>query len=295
MIEAGLGGRYDATNVIPLARAGADERRPRAHALARADRSATSRARSSPSCATGATLVVGRRPAPRRARRGRAVAAPSRARGSSSADRRPRPPRCRRRAAIQRRNFALARAAAEAYLGHARTTPRSRPRRSACVVPGRLAGRWTDAAAHAARRRPQPGRDGRARRGAAASLVPGRRAARGRPSRSSTTRTRRACSPPCCRSARRVVFTRERQPARALARHARVAGRAARAGPSPYEIVPEPHRALARARELAGRGRRGRSPPARSTSSPTSPPAGGRRARDAVRPRSAERALASCR
>ena len=37
VVEAGLGGRWDATNVIDAAIVGADERRPRAHALARAD------------------------------------------------------------------------------------------------------------------------------------------------------------------------------------------------------------------------------------------------------------------
>ena len=37
VVEAGLGGRWDATNVIPSRGAGADERRPRAHALARPD------------------------------------------------------------------------------------------------------------------------------------------------------------------------------------------------------------------------------------------------------------------
>ena len=38
VVEAGLGGRYDATSVIRVRRAGADEREPRAHALARPDR-----------------------------------------------------------------------------------------------------------------------------------------------------------------------------------------------------------------------------------------------------------------
>ena len=59
VIEAGLGGRFDATNVIPskvqvLTRVG-----PRAHALARPDARRTSPRRSSPWCATTATLVVG--------------------------------------------------------------------------------------------------------------------------------------------------------------------------------------------------------------------------------------------
>ena len=59
VVEAGLGGRYDATSVIDSTRAGADQRGARAHALARADASATSPRRSWPSCGRGGTLVTG--------------------------------------------------------------------------------------------------------------------------------------------------------------------------------------------------------------------------------------------
>ena len=59
MIEAGLGGRYDATNVLDAAGRRAHQRRARAHALARRRPSPTSRARSSPWCRPGATLVLG--------------------------------------------------------------------------------------------------------------------------------------------------------------------------------------------------------------------------------------------
>ena len=82
-IEAGLGGRYDATNVIPSRGAGADQRRPRAHALAGADGRRHRARRSSTSCGRAATLVVGRRPASRRAGAGASARAPSAARGWS--------------------------------------------------------------------------------------------------------------------------------------------------------------------------------------------------------------------
>ena len=59
VIEAGLGGRYDATNVIPSKVQVLTAVEPRAHALARADASPTSQRRSSPSSATTATLVTG--------------------------------------------------------------------------------------------------------------------------------------------------------------------------------------------------------------------------------------------
>ena len=82
VIEAGLGGRYDATNVIPSEVAGAHQRRAGAHALAGADDRATSPRRSWRSCGEGSTLVIGpdldpdalalARSAPRRSARRRA-------------------------------------------------------------------------------------------------------------------------------------------------------------------------------------------------------------------------------
>ena len=138
MIEAGLGGRYDATNVIALEGPGADERRPRAHALARPDACATSRARSSPSCATARTLVIGadlQPEAQEEARAGRR--APWRARSCTA----PADPGVAVAApgAFQRRNFALARAAAEALPAASWIDgARARRRGGACSVPGRL-------------------------------------------------------------------------------------------------------------------------------------------------------------
>ncbi len=108
VVEAGLGGRYDATNVLDAARLRAHERRPRAHALARADcdrhsggeacRGAT---RARRSC-SGAALQ------PEVLERARARAA------EQECDARPRlgaasPSRSRVQGAFQERNFALAR------------------------------------------------------------------------------------------------------------------------------------------------------------------------------------------
>ena len=59
VVEAGLGGRWDATNVLDAPVVVLTNVGPRAHALARARRSPTSRGRSSPSCGLGATLVLG--------------------------------------------------------------------------------------------------------------------------------------------------------------------------------------------------------------------------------------------
>ena len=59
MIEAGLGGRYDATNVIPSRGAGAHERRPGAHALAGPDDPRHRGGEARGACAPGSTLVIG--------------------------------------------------------------------------------------------------------------------------------------------------------------------------------------------------------------------------------------------
>ena len=126
MIEAGLGGRFDATNVIPSKVQVLTSRGARAHALARADGSPTSPRRSWPWCATTATLVVGELdPASRGG---------GRARGAPSAT----PRWCRAPADVgvplrapggfQRRNFALAAAAAEAFLGRALDAETRSPR-----------------------------------------------------------------------------------------------------------------------------------------------------------------------
>ena len=98
---------------------GADQRRPRAHALAGADGHATSPRRSSRSSAAEAALVLGAELDGAGARRGRAGG-----RRARRADRAPAPAaraaaELLARGAFQRRNFALARAAAEAYLRHA--------------------------------------------------------------------------------------------------------------------------------------------------------------------------------
>ncbi len=114
-IEAGLGGRYDATSVVQAQGDRADERRPRAHPLARPDRSPTSPRRSWPSCGPGRRSCWARSSSPRRWPWRERIAAEREARIV-----RPRPigpeVRLRSRGAFQRRNLALARTAAEAYL-----------------------------------------------------------------------------------------------------------------------------------------------------------------------------------
>ena len=57
----------------------------------------------------------------------------------------------------------------------------------------------------------------------------------------------------CCRASIDVVFTRSREPARAVAGHADEPGREARPA-APAETVADPRAALERARELAGPG-----------------------------------------
>ena len=281
VVEAGLGGRWDATNVIDAAGRGADERRPRAHALARAD-DRRHRAREARRRRARRDARARRRPAPRRRRRGaarrrtagrddRARAGRAAAPASSSSRAAPssgatspspaRPPRrCLGRAGRRRRARGRG---VDARAGPLRGARRRRPRRVVVLdgahnaggiaalagsLPEFLAGRPLVAVVVGARRQ---GRRRDARRAAAA--VRGRR------------------------------LHREREPARAAARDARVAGRPGRAAAPASRVEADPHRALALARELAGPDGVVLSRRARSTSSPTSrAPAGARPRVDAV-------------
>ncbi len=139
VIEAGLGGRYDATNVIPskvqvLTSVGLEHTRwlgPTITAIAREKLDVVR---------PGGTLVLGARMHPDALAVAEQVAADRGRRGlpcRPEAD----PPRCRVGAlgTFQRRNFALARAAAEAFLGQLPTRPPSRLAAAADVrVPGRM-------------------------------------------------------------------------------------------------------------------------------------------------------------
>ena len=137
VIEAGLGGRYDATNVIPSKVAGADQRRPRAHPLAGADdhrhrrREARRRAAGGDGGARRRDLhpeaIAVARTGGGRARgdaHHRAAPSPGVAIGALGA--------------FQRRNFALARAAAQAYLGELDEDALTAAAAAAVRVPGRL-------------------------------------------------------------------------------------------------------------------------------------------------------------
>ena len=169
---------------------------------------------------------------------------------------------------IQRRNFALARAAAEAFLGAL----------DAAAVAAAAAARSCPGACRSSIASPltlldgahNPERHGRAGRVAARPFAAGRR--RGRGLSILDDKDAAAMLRGSCRTVRRVVFHAQRQPAGALAGDARVAGRPARRPPGDRSASPAA--ALARARELAGAdGPCWR--PARSTSSPTcSRPAG---------------------
>ena len=177
VVEAGLGGRYDATNVLGAGSSCS----PTSGSSTRAGsarRSPTSRARSSRSCRPDATLVLGD-DAPE-------VVALAEATGATIV-------RARRRSrstcpATSARTSPPRAAAASAILGRPRDDlPRrglSRPRAPAGRRPR---------PADDPRRRPQPARDRRARRVRA-------RRARWPSCRSSTTRTRRRCCARCCRA-----------------------------------------------------------------------------------------------
>ena len=109
MVEAGLGGRHDATNVLGGAGRGAHQRRPRAHALARPDdhrhraREARRRGARRRRSWSGELRPRGRGRGRRRSTRASSRADP--AAGVAA------------HAASSARNFAVARAAAEALLG----------------------------------------------------------------------------------------------------------------------------------------------------------------------------------
>ena len=116
-IEAGLGGRLDATNTIPsrvtvLTSIGLD------HTEWLGETEARDRRRE----AGGAARPLDPGRSGGLERRGRGAGRADRGRARGAADPRARGPRrgasaCARRARFQRRNFALARAAAEAFLG----------------------------------------------------------------------------------------------------------------------------------------------------------------------------------
>ena len=243
----------------PLAGAGPDERRPRAHALARPDdrrhRGGEARHR-----APGRDARRRRRPAPRRHDAVPSACAPSAARRSSS-----RPPTagssCSPRALFQRRNFAVARAAAEAYHGpldDAAVSAAAAADARARALPGRRGG-----ARDGHRRRPQ--RRGHGVAGGLAADLRGRTADRRLRVRA-RRQGRRGDAPRAPAAVRRGRLHPEREPAGAAAGDARVARRPGRRAAGPDGPGP-----AARARSGArGRrsGRRRRWPPARSTSSP---------------------------
>ena len=166
VIEAGLGGRYDATNVIPskvqvltsvglehTRWLGSDADRHRRREARRSSRTAR-RSCSAPAWTRTSERVAERVAAERGARIVHAGVDPGVEVGAPGT--------------FQRRNFALARAAAEAFLGRLDERTRWPPPAPTCAFPGRLqqvGGR----AADAARRRAQPGRHAGAGRVAAAS------------------------------------------------------------------------------------------------------------------------------
>ena len=139
VVEAGLGGRYDATSVIDARRDGADQRRPRAHPLARPDGDATSPRRSSPSCGRARRSCSAPDLAPEALAVAERVAAERDARDRDAPRRAEPRSRCAR-GAFQRRNFALARAAAEALPARGRDRARraggARARRPRPRCPG---------------------------------------------------------------------------------------------------------------------------------------------------------------
>ena len=256
MIEAGLGGRYDATNVIPSKRPGADQRRARAHALAGADgrRHRAREARRGAARARRSCSAPGMRP--RRAR--------GRARGRRRARRDDRPGR-RRPRRRGRRAGRVSAAQLRARAGGRAGVPRRELDAAAVAaaaaevrVPGRLqqvvdaepltlldGAHNPDGIAALAESLPEIVA-GRASRVVAVRLDPRRQ---GR---------RRRCCARCCRCCDALVLTSQPQSARAAARR--------RCSRSLDQLAPEadhvgdraasPHAALRRARELAGPRRR---------------------------------------
>ena len=245
VIEAGLGGRYDATNVIPsrvqvLTSVGLEHTRwlgPTITAIATEKLDVVQ---------PGGDARARVRAAPGRARRGRAGGC--RTRGHDRA--RGRGPRG---AADRARHLPAPQLRPRA--GHGRGVPRrARPRggrggRRRDPRPGPSAGDRR-APADAARRRPQPRRDRRA--GGVAARAVGRRprpCGRGHldPRRQGRRRDAVAAAP----AVRRARADREPEPAGAAATDAPVAREPARRARR-SEVIRDPRAALERARELAG-------------------------------------------
>jgi dihydrofolate synthase/folylpolyglutamate synthase len=249
VVEAGLGGRWDATNVIPsrvqvLTSVGLEHTRwlgPTVRDIAR-EKLAVVR--------DGGTLVVGAGLHPDALEEARAAAARHGARLVQA----PADPGVELAApgAFQRRNFALARAAAEAYLegaGRALEPERVRAAAAAVTVPGRL-----QAVAH----EPLTLLDGAHNaEGVAAlaeslpQLTAGRRlvAVVSILDDKDAAGMLRALVP----HAERAIFTRSRNP-RALPPATLASLWAQLGGGGGSELEADPLRALARARELAGPG-----------------------------------------
>ena len=249
MIEAGLGGRYDATNVIPskvqvLTTVGLEHTRWLGPTID-GHRRREARGRPRP------------RDARDRAARARGRGGGSRGRGGASRSSRTRSrsrgaARCGPRGDFQRWNFAVAAAAAEAFLGRARS--RSKRRRPRSRVPGRLE-QIADSPLDAHRRRAQPRRRPR----------PGRSRSRASASPASIAilddKDAAAMLSELLPLFDSVVFTRSAQPALPAAGDARVALH-------PAGRPAERDRARRRRRRSSGREQLGRppsSPRARST------------------------------
>jgi dihydrofolate synthase/folylpolyglutamate synthase len=238
VIEAGLGGRYDATNVLPsgvqvLTNVGLEHTRwlgPTVRDIAR-EKLAVVR--------DGATLVVG------------ADLHPDALEEAEAAAERPGARLVQAPGTFQRRNFALARAAATAYLAAAGRAPDLDAIRSAAGavrVPGRmqvvghepltvLDGAHNPAGI-AALAESLPQLTAGRRLVLVASILDDKDAAA----------MLRALLPAC----EQAVFTRNHSP-RALS-PATLASLAAQLDGPPSELEPDPRRALARARQLAGPG-----------------------------------------
>ena len=234
VVEAGLGGRWDATNVlgapvVVLTNVGLEHTRWLGPTIADI---------------AGEKLAVvraGRDAGARRRRaRGRSRWPRRRARRSSAARRRVRRLDLARLPAA--RNFAAPRAAAA-------EAPSSAARSTAVVAASPPSG--SPAACRSSPSDPLTIYDGAHNApGIAALAALACPRAPSRCCRSSMTRTRPGCCARCCRGSRAAVFTRAPQPARAAAGHAR-RPRAQGRGPR-REIEPDPRRAVERARELAG-------------------------------------------
>jgi dihydrofolate synthase / folylpolyglutamate synthase len=254
VIEAGLGGRWDATNVLPstvqvLTNVGLEHTRwlgPTVRDIAR-EKLAVVR--------DGATLVLGADLHPDAAEEARLTAE----RHGATLVQAPADPGVEVAApgGFQRRNFALARAAADAYLRAVARAPggaeldRVRAAAAAVTVPGRL-----QVVAH----EPLTVLDGAHNPEGVAALtesLPQLTAGRRLVAVVSILEDKDAAGMlrtllPCCEH---VVFTRSHNP-RALppATLASLCAQLGGAGGGGSELAAEPRRALARARELAGAG-----------------------------------------